>query len=206
MSKRRVLVAAGVVAMVAAVAAWLAANHSGPARPTSGDQIIAFGDSLVEGVGATPGADMVSVLSRRLGIPIVNAGRRGDTTEAALARLDAAVLSGRPRVVLILLGGNDILRRVPRATTLENLRTIVDRIRARGAAVVLATIELDFFAGPDDSDYEALAAGTSSALVPDILAGMLGRRELMADGIHPNNRGYELMADRIEPVLRGMIE
>jgi lysophospholipase L1-like esterase len=71
---------------------------------------------------------------------------------------------------------------------------------------VLATVELNFFAGPDDSDYEALAARTGSALIPDILDGMLGRRELMADAIHPNDRGYELMADRIEPVLRGLLQ
>ena len=193
----------GLLAGLAIWIGWPAA--SGPARPTSGDQIIAFGDSLVQGVGASPGHDLVSVLSRRLAVPIVNAGRSGDTTGTALARLDAAVLTRRPRVVLVLLGGNDLLRRVPRDVTLEHLSEIITRIRRQGAAVALASVEVAFLTGQDARAIDALAARTAAALVPDVLGGILGRRDLMADGIHPNDRGYEMMADRIEPVLRDLL-
>jgi lysophospholipase L1-like esterase len=177
-----------------------------PAPPTSGERIIAFGDSLVEGVGASPGRDMVSVLSRRIGFPIVNAGRSGDTTGSALARLDTSVLSRRPRIVIVLLGGNDMMRRVPRTRMFDNLETIVTRIRARGAAVILVSVEVGFGTGADARAFEALAERTSSALVRDILDGIFGRQALMSDGIHPNDRGYEMMADRIEPVLRQLVE
>ncbi len=197
---------AALVAILISVVVWFWwPAASGPARPTAGDQIIAFGDSLIEGVGASPGHDLVSVLARRLGTPVINAGRRGDTTGAALARIDQAVLSRRPRVVLVLLGGNDLLRRVPRETTIENFEEIVTRIRGTGAAVVLATVEIGFFTGAEGRAFDTLAARTRAALVPDILGGILGRRDLMADGVHPNDRGYELMADRLEPVLRDLI-
>ena len=203
---RRRWALAAILGILAGLAIWRSwPGESGPARPTSGDQIIAFGDSLVQGVGASPGHDLVSVLSRRLAVPIVNAGRSGDTTSAALARLDSAVLNRRPRIVLVLLGGNDLLRRLPGDVTLDNLDEIVSRIRARGAAVVLATVELGFLTGLDTRAIDALAARTASALVPDILGGILGRRDLMADGIHPNDRGYEMMADRLEPVLRDLM-
>ena len=202
----RLLLIAAVVA-IAGVVAWLAlADRSDFARPAAGTRIIAFGDSLVEGVGASSGGDVVSVLSRRLGVPIVNAGRSGDTTSTALTRLDSAVLSRSPRIVIVLLGGNDMLRRVPRATMFENLETIVTRIRSRGAAVILATVEIDFVSGADGPAYEALADRTSSALVRDVLDDVFGRQALMSDGIHPNDRGYEIMADRIEPVLRELVE
>ena len=112
---------------------------------------------------------MVSVLSRRIGVPIVNAGRSGDTTGAALARLHSSVLSRSPRVVIVLLGGNDMLRRVPRAQMFENLETIVTRIRARGAAVILVSVEIGFGTGADGRRFEELAERTSSALVRDIL-------------------------------------
>jgi len=205
MRARSLLVAA--VLVVAGLVAWLVlASGSAPARPTSGERIIAFGDSLVQGVGASPGRDVVSVLSRRLGVPIVNAGRSGDTTGAALTRLDSSVLSRNPRIVIVLLGGNDMLRRVPRATTFANLDAIVSRIRARGAAVILVSVELGFGTGSDGRAYEELASRTSSALVRDILSGIFGRQALMSDGIHPNDRGYELMADRIEPALRNFVE
>jgi len=201
---RHLLVAVAVV--LAGLVAWLVlASGPAPARPTSGERIIAFGDSLVQGVGASPGRDIVSVLSRRLGVPIVNAGRSGDTTGAALTRLDSAVLSRNPRIVIVLLGGNDMLRRVPRATTFDNLDAIVSRIRARGAAVILVSVELGFGTGADGRAYEELASRTSSALVRDILDGIFGREALMSDGIHPNDRGYEIMADRIEPALKDLV-
>ena len=173
-------------------------------QPTAGERIIAFGDSLVEGVGATAGHDFVSVLSKRLGIPIINAGRRGDTTASALARLDEAVLSRSPRVVIVLLG-DDFLRRVPRETTFENLETIGRRIREQGAAVVLVGVKVGLFSDSYGSEYKRLARAMSAGVVPDILDGIFGHSARMSDGVHPNDRGYEMMADRLEPVLRALV-
>jgi lysophospholipase L1-like esterase len=205
MRVRSLLVAAGLA--VVGIVVWLVlATGPAPARPTAGERVIAFGDSLVQGVGASPGRDVVSLLSRRLRVPIVNAGRSGDTTGTALTRLDSSVLSRNPRIVIVLLGGNDMLRRVPRETMFENLERIVTRIRSRGAAVILVSVELGFGTGTDGRAYEALASRTSSALVRDILDGIVGRQALMSDGIHPNDRGYEIMADRIEPVLRELVK
>ena len=144
-------------------------------------------------MGATAGHDFVSVLSRRLGIPIINAGRRGDTTASALARLDGAVLSRSPRVVIVLLGGNDFLRRIPRETTFENLGTIVRRIREQGAAVVLVGVKVGFFSDAYGSEYERVARAMSAGVVPDILDGIFGHSGRMSDGVHPNDRGYEMM-------------
>ena len=176
------------------------------AKPTAGERVIAFGDSLVEGVGASTGRDVVSLLSARVGVPIVNAGRSGDTTGTALARLDSAVLSRRPRVVIVVLGGNDFLRRIPHEETFANLDAIVARIRQRGAAVILVGLSFGVLADTYGDSYEDLARRTSSGLVPDILAGILGQPGLMADHIHPNDRGYRMMADRIEPALRELLK
>jgi len=176
------------------------------AKPSAGEHVIAFGDSLVEGVGASPGRDVVSLLSARVGVPIVNAGRSGDTTRTALARLDSAVLSRRPRVVIVVLGGNDLLRRVPQEETFANLDAIVDRIRRRGAAVILVGLSAGVFTDTYGAGYDDLARRTSSGLVPDILADILGHPDLMADHIHPNDLGYRMMADRIEPVLRDLLK
>jgi acyl-CoA thioesterase-1 len=176
------------------------------AKPTTGERVIAFGDSLVEGVGASTGHDVVSLLSARVGVPIVNAGRGGDTTGSALRRLDSAVLSRRPRVVIVVLGGNDVLRRIPHEQTFRNLDAIVGRIRSRGAAVILAGLSVGVFTDAYGKGYEDLARRTSSGLVPDVLAGILGHPDLMADQIHPNDQGYRMMADRIEPVLRDLLK
>ena len=176
------------------------------ARPTEGVSVVAFGDSLVAGAGASRGRDLVSLLSARVGLPIVNAGRSGDTTGTALARLDPAVLSRNPRVVIVVLGGNDVLRRIPRDETFANLEAIVGRIRSRGAAVILVGLSLGVFTDSYGDRYADLARRTSSGLVPDVLAGVLGHPDLMADQIHPNDKGYGVMADRIEPVLRDVLK
>jgi len=192
----------------AAAAGWWWWHTRLPAdvAPTSGTNIVAFGDSLVEGVGASPGQDFVSLLASRTGHPIINAGHRGDTTRDALDRLGPDVLSRDPRVVIVLVGGNDFIRRVPRETTFDNLSSIVTTIRRRGAAVILVGVSLGLVIDNYGDGYEAIAERTHSVLVPDVLDGILGHGDLTADQIHPNDRGYAIVANRIEPVLRRLIQ
>jgi lysophospholipase L1-like esterase len=195
------------VGLAVLVALWsLRSGTPDAARPTAGERVIVFGDSLVEGAGASTGRDIVSLLSARVGVPIVNAGRSGDTTGSALTRLDSAVLSRNPRIVIVVLGGNDVLRRVPHEETFANLDAIVGRIRGRGAAVILVGLSVGVFTDAYGNGFESLARRTSSGLVPDVLAGILGHPDLMADHIHPNDRGYRMMADRIEPALRDLLK
>jgi acyl-CoA thioesterase I len=189
-------------ALVGVWALW--SNAPRAARPTSGQGIVVFGDSLVAGRGASAGQDFVSVLSRRLGTTIVNAGQSGDTTGAALARLERDVLALNPRIVVVLLGGNDYLRRVPITQTFSNLDSIVNQVRERGAAVVLVGVAVGLMSDPYREEYEALAERRSAGLVPDILDGIIGHASLMSDSIHPNARGYAMMADRLEPILRDL--
>jgi lysophospholipase L1-like esterase len=197
----------GLAAAVAVVGiAWvLRPGAPRASAPTAGERIIAFGDSLVEGRGSTPGKDFVAILSRRLGKPIINAGRSGDTSRSALDRLDRDVLSRNPRIVIVLLGGNDFLRRLPTDETFRNLSTIVERIRGRGAAVVLVGVSVGLLSDPYAREYENLARRSSAGLVPDVLDGILGRPDRMADAIHPNDDGYRLVAERIEPLVRDLL-
>lgn len=170
------------------------------------EAIVCFGDSLTEGVGAVAGEDYPAVLSRELGRPVVNAGLRGDTTATALERLSEAVLSRNPRVVIVLLGGNDFLRRMPLQETRRNLEAIVRRIQESGAMVVIAGIRLGFFT----DEYAAIFAETSERLgalyVPTVMKGMLSDSSLRSDPIHPNSAGYRLIAERIAAKLKPLLQ
>ena len=106
----------------------------------------------------------------------------------------------------MLLGGNDFLRRIPTDETFANLGTIVDRVRRHGSAVVLVGVTVGLLTDPYGAKYEALAQRTSAGLVPDILGSIIGHTDLMADSIHPNDRGYEIIADRLEPVVRDLLQ
>ncbi|MEK7641718.1 MAG: GDSL-type esterase/lipase family protein [Patescibacteria group bacterium] len=172
---------------------------------SSGTTIVAFGDSLVQGVGSTAGRDIFSLLSDRIGQPIVNLGVSGDTTEAALSRLQS-VLDEDPRLVIILLGGNDYLKRVPIDTTFENLGTIIQRIHESGAAVLLLGVRGGLLRDTYNERFEEFAEEHRVGFVPNVLDGLIGDSRYMSDAIHPNSAGYALIADKIEPVLKEMLD
>ncbi len=170
--------------------------------PPQGSTIVAFGDSLTVGVGASsPSKGYVSILEERLGTPIIHKGIIGNTTEDALQRLDADVLTEKPNIVLVLLGSNDYLKGVEQQVTFDNLRSITERLQAEGALVVLIGARGGLLNDKFSSDFEKLAKEKGTLLVPEIMEGIIGETSLMSDVIHPNDAGYLKMADKIAPVL-----
>ena len=172
--------------------------------PPKNQKVVAFGDSLIEGVGSTASNDFVSVAGRRLGIEIVNKGKSGDTTEAALARVDD-VLAEEPGIVIVLLGGNDALRRIPKKETFRNLSTIIERFQGAGAVVVLLGVRGGILSDGYEADYNELSKKYHTAYVSNILDGLIGNTKYMYDGIHPNDAGYSIVADRVGSVLQKVV-
>ena len=193
----------GLTAVLALALAAAPACTDSPTSPAS-TTVVAFGDSITFGIGATDNNDYVARLASRTSVPIVNAGRPGDTTGDALNRITSAVLSRDPDIVIVFLGGNDLLQNVPVQQRISNITTIVDRIRGDGAAVILVglgNVPLDPFEGA----LPAIASQTSSILVPAVLEGIFGVPGFMTDAIHPNDAGHAIIADRIEPALRNAL-
>jgi len=170
----------------------------------SGENIICFGDSLTYGTGAEEGMDYPSQLSRMIGEPVLNLGVPGDTNASALKRIDE-VIEQDPRIVLVTLGGNDLRKGISKDDAFKNLEIIVLQIQGRGAMVVIGGIDIPFLGKGFDDAYESLAEKTGSVLVPNVLKGIWGKKFLMSDQIHPNSKGYTIMAeyfyDAVEPYL-----
>jgi len=173
--------------------------------PSSGTDIIAFGDSLIVGAGATNENDFVSILSDKIGQKIINLGVSGDTTADGLARV-GDLDRYKPKVVLLLLGGNDHLKRVPIETTFENLEKLIQNIHSRGAIVLLLGVRGNLFGDKFASEFEKLRDKHGTAYVPDVLKGLFGNSEFMEDAIHPNEAGNRIIADRVYPVLLPLIQ
>jgi acyl-CoA thioesterase I len=173
---------------------------------SAGSAIITFGDSLTAGYGAGAGEDYPSGLSKHIGAPVVNAGVSGDTTQTALTRVDENVLAASPRIVIVGLGGNDYLGGVAIGTTEANLRTIIQKIHAGGAMVVLLGFSFPSLSANYEAMYQRVAKEEGCLLVPGVLNGILSDRSLKSDEIHPNARGYALMADRIAPPVAKLLE
>jgi len=172
---------------------------------SAGEAIICFGDSLTEGVGVDAGEDYPSVLSRKLNFPVVNAGQRGDTTTQALERLSDSVLRRNPRLVIVLLGGNDFLRQLPRSESKKNLAEIVRRIQQQGAMVAIAGIKLGLFTDEFAAIYEDTAKELGALYIPQVMKGILSDATLKSDPIHPNRAGYSLIAERIAEKVRPLL-
>jgi len=206
MTLRTQLIGVAVLVLIAVWALWPSPYSRVANLGSHGSGIIAFGDSLTAGYGAAAGEDYPSRLSGIIGAPVINAGVSGDTTESALARIDADVLGRDPRVVIVGLGGNDFLSSVPIATTEANLRTIVRRIEGAGAMVVLLGFRFPSLTTNYGQMYERVAADEHCLLVPDLLDGIIGNPSLKSDEIHPNARGYQIFAERVAGPTRKLLK
>ena len=179
-----------------------------PDLPVVGEEvtIVALGDSLFAGYGVEPGQSYPARLEaalrgRGINARIVNAGVSGDTTSGGLQRVDFVLdgLKAPPALVVISLGGNDMLRGLPPAETLANLDKILAKLAERKIPVVL----LGMLSAPNwgeghakafNAIYPTLAKKYGATLVPFFLQPVIGKPELIqADRIHPTAKGLEEM-------------
>lgn len=180
------------------VNSWKIVNNP----PLAAGPVVAFGDSLTAGFGSGgPGRDYPAVLSGLIGREVINLGVNGDTVSRAYGRIEKLEALS-PSVVLLLLGGNDLLRRANLDESFALLGEMIRQIQSGGALVVLLGIDGLPLAAPLGKRYLETARTTGALLVPDILKDILGKGSLMADGIHPNGEGYRIMAERVAKALK----
>lgn len=205
--RRQLLRAAGVLLLpVFALSACDSGDdYDGPALPALAmdARILAFGDSLTYGTGASADDAYPAQLARLIQREVINAGIPGETTSEGLQRLPAVLDDTRPDLVLLCLGGNDMLRRGSRADMHDNLRAMVDILKARGIPIVLIAVpELKGLSLTAEPRYAQLADANNIALENTILAEVLGQGRLKSDTIHPNDRGYRRVAEALAALLR----
>jgi lysophospholipase L1-like esterase len=164
--------------------------------------VLAFGDSLTYGTGAAEHESYPAQLEKLIGRRVVRVGVPGEVTAQALERLPAALDEHAPRLLLLCIGGNDFLRQLGNHQAEKNLREMVKLAQSRGVAVLLiGRPEPGFAVSPP-----ALFAGIAKEYrVPEeggVVGEVLKDRTLKADPIHPNARGYRLIAERLAETLR----
>jgi acyl-CoA thioesterase I len=171
--------------------------------------IVALGDSLTAGLGLSESESFPAQLEAALkaqgkDVSVINAGVSGDTTSAALQRLDWA-LPQDASAVIVELGGNDALQGIPPEATKANLAKIIEAIKAKGLPVLLAGMEAPRNMGKEYVDafhaiYPALAAQYGVLLYPFFLDGVALDDGLMqGDGIHPNAKGVAKIVANMLP-------
>jgi len=168
-----------------------------------GTNIICFGNSITEGLGTSEGCDYPTLLSKKLGVPVINAGVGGDTTENAIRRLQRDVLDRDPKIVIVEFGGNDALKKtVSMEETFENLELIITRIQKRGALVLVLGIQPSLMGSSYKKRFVKIAKKHGALVIPDIYDKILGKPDMMSDHIHPSYKGYELIAEQVYALLK----
>ena len=191
-----------VAALFIAVAAGCGSKGPRVAPVGPNEVVVAFGDSLTYGTGATESESYPAVLTQLINRKVVRAGVPGEVTVASLQRLQTVLDEHHPALVIVCLGGNDLLRHVDDAEIVANLREIIKAIKAGGSSVVLVGVPRPALITSAAAFYADLAKEFDLPYEGRIVTDVLYQRDLKSDAVHPNARGYRKIAEAIAELLK----
>lgn len=172
------------------------------AQINSDSKILAFGDSLTRGTGASRGQSYPSVLSRLIGCSVINCGVPGEITSEGLRRLPSILAKHRPDLVILCHGGNDLLQSRDAGEVAGNLAAMIELVQERGADVILVGVPKPGLRLRTPEFYEEVAkeygVPCDSRVVTEVLSSLSWR----SDHAHPNAKGYERMAEAVAKLMK----
>lgn len=168
--------------------------------------IVAFGDSLTYGMGANLHEAYPAQLQKIIGVSTINEGVNGNTTVDAIVRLPNILEEKKPSLVIIGLGGNDMLRNMSEEEMVSNIKRMIQMIRAKNAQVVLLAIPKPSLLAnigmlSDSKVYEKISLETKTPLISNVYSELLSKKEYKSDMIHLNAKGYKKVAENIAEKL-----
>lgn len=166
------------------------------------DIVVAFGDSLTYGTGAKAEESYPAVLAQLIGRTVVRAGVPGEQTAGGLQRLPAVLDEHRPRLVIVCLGGNDMLRKGSQQSIENNLREMLKTIKSRGMDAILIGVPAPGLITSAPEFYDKLAKEFGIPYEGKVVTSVLYKPELKSDPIHPNADGYRRIAEAMAKLLQ----
>ena len=165
------------------------------------DVIVAFGDSLTEGVGTVQEHSYPSILAKLSGLNVINAGVSGETTGEGLLRLPEVIERYQPSLLILLEGGNDILRNKSATTIQKNLDSMITIALEKGIQVVLIGVPEKRLFSSSAPLYENLAEKYDLVFDSHLIASLMRNPSLKSDSVHFNKEGYATLAEGIYALL-----
>jgi len=167
------------------------------------DSILAFGDSLTYGYNAKANESYPAVLSRLLGYTVINEGVLGDTSHEGLRRIAPLLEERNIKLMILLLGGNDIMQGLSMEDLKSNLKTMIQMAKKKQINVLLISMpKLSIFGLSPLELYEEVAEEEDVPLLSGMMSNILEQPSLKSDQIHPNAKGYTMMAKMIYEKLK----
>ena len=165
--------------------------------------ILAFGDSLTYGTGTNKRSSYPAILEKLTQHKVLNRGIPGEISSAGLKRLPELLDKHKPNLLILVHGGNDILRKIPHEQTIENLRKMITLAKQRNIKVVMLGVPSFGLLLLESADfYQQVATEEAIPIDLDILADILSSSTLKSDQVHPNAKGYQIMAEAIYKLLQ----
>lgn len=188
----------------AALLLAVAACSAPPSLPKLAPEavILAFGDSLTHGTGAGRDEAYPAVLAALAARRVVNAGVPGELSSEGRARLPAVLDETRPQLLILMHGGNDLLRKDSRVELAGNLRAMIELAHSRGIGVVLVGVPAPGLLLEVPELYARLAEEYRLPYDGETVRAIEADRALKSDPIHPNAEGYRQLAQRLHRLLR----
>lgn len=165
--------------------------------------ILAFGDSLTYGVGTTKKTNYPAILEKLSHHRVINAGFSGEISSVGLKRLPKLLDKYKPELLILIHGGNDILKKISHQKTAENLRQMITEAKQRNIKVVMLGVpSFGLFLLTSAEFYQQVATSENIPINIEVLADILSSSELKSDQVHPNTKGYQMMAEAIYKLLQ----
>ena len=190
------------IALAAAVATGGCGKRPKLERLPAEAVVLAFGDSLTYGTGAQETESYPAQLEQLIGRRVVRSGVPGETTAQALVRLPDALEQHAPRLLLLCIGGNDFLRRLGNPQAERNVRAMIGLARSRGVEVLLIGAPEPGFSVSPPAFYAGIAKEFALPYEDAVIGDVLKDASLKSDPIHPNARGYRVIAERLAERLK----
>jgi acyl-CoA thioesterase-1 len=164
--------------------------------------VLAFGDSLTFGTGAPTEQSYPAILEKLISRKVINAGIPGEETATGLARLPVMLDRYHPSLLILCHGANDLVQNFSEQQAADNIRAMIRLAGKHGTSVVLISVPYPGHFASQPSFYARIANEFALPFACDALSKVLVEPSLRSDFIHPNARGYRLLAEAIADLLR----
>lgn len=163
---------------------------------------MAFGDSLTSGVGASKSTSYPSVLAKLLNVKVVNEGISGEVSARGLARLGDILDKHSPSLLILLHGGNDLLRRLSEKTLIANLNAMIKLAQSKNIKVILIGVPKPGVFLKTASFYKKVAKNNKVLYLEDNFTDIFLKKKFKSDSIHLNEKGYKKLAESIATYIK----
>jgi len=166
--------------------------------------ILAFGDSLTFGTGVNREESYPAVLQALTGRKVINAGVPGELTADGMKRLPSLLNEHTPNLLILIHGGNDMLRKKNLEIATDNLRAMIEMAKARDISVVMMAVPNPTLILSPAEFYEKLAGSMEVPIEVDAISDILQYPGNKSDSVHPNAKGYRMMAESLQELLQSL--